>query len=120
MIVTRGVLLRSMRRRMPNIRFYDMMYYVNVIVDLLIQRIIDGRIIIVDGFGVLYRRTTKPRVNRDVTNNTLREIVFNQIMFRAHADFKRMIYANDSDFLRQLIKKKSRETIKKRKYRRIV
>ena len=110
MIVTRGDLLRSMLRRMPGIKFYDMMKYLNLIVEILIERALSDRITIVDGFGVLYRRKTKPRKVFNSLSKEYLYVVSHAVVLRGHKDFIEAIN-DDKDFIKEMIKENSAKQI---------
>ncbi|HUU88590.1 MAG TPA: hypothetical protein VMX17_12675 [Candidatus Glassbacteria bacterium] len=116
MIVTRGDLLRAMLKRMPGIKFYDMMKYVNIIVNILIKRALNNRITIIDGFGVLYRTKTQPKKTINIATGMVQNIVSHVVAFGPHKDF---IAAANSDkkFIKEMLKENSRKQINVRTYK---
>jgi len=114
MIVNKGILLRRLLKRMPTVRFYDMMYLVNCASELMIKRIIEDRPIIIDGFGTLHRVQEKPRRAFNVATRQMYTFEVNAVRFRPHIAFLRMIECVGKEYIKELIRKKSREAIKKR------
>lgn len=114
MIVNKGVLLRRLLKRMPTVRFYDMMYLVNCAAELMIKRIIEDRPVIIDGFGTLHRVQEKPRRAFNVGTRQMYTFQVNAVRFRPHIAFLRMIDAIGKDYLKELIRKNSKEVIKNR------
>lgn len=106
MIITRGDLLRSMLKRIPGIKFYDMMKYVNIIVDILIARALENRVTIVDGFGVLYRRKSKPRRIFNIGVGKHQHVVSHTVVLRGNKNFIEVINS-DIDFIKEMLKENS-------------
>ena len=116
MIVTRGDLLRSMLKRMPGIKFYDMMGYVNFIVGILVARALENRITIVDGFGVLYRKKSKPRKIFNIGVGKHQHVVSHTVVLRGNKSFIETINS-DKDFIKEMLKENSRKQINVRTYK---
>jgi len=106
MIVTRGDLLRSMLKRFPNIKFYDMMNYVNIIINILVTRVMENRITIVDGFGVLYRKKSKPRKILNIRTRIHQYAVAHTVVFHGHKSFIETINL-DKVFIKEMLKENS-------------
>jgi nucleoid DNA-binding protein len=117
MMIGRGELLRAMLKRMPYVKFYDMMFFVNAIIELMIKRILEDKIIIVDGFGVFNRMKTKPRKAVNIGTKEYQTIVGHYIAFRPHYAFMQMVKWTGEDFLKEIILKKSAKEIASRKRR---
>jgi len=115
MIINRGALLKIMLKRMPAIHYFDMMYYINCVIELLIKRILEDRLTMVDGFGVLYRAKQQPRRVFNVVTRECHVVVSNLVSFRPHKAFLRVIDENGIDFIKAMVKKKSAEEISARK-----
>ena len=116
LIVTRGDLLRSMLHRMPNVKFYDMMKYVNIIIQILIDRAVNDRISIIDGFGILYRRKTKPKRVFNSLKDKYFFVVSHSVVLRGNKDFIEMMN-NDKEFIKDNIKENSAKEISLRTYK---
>lgn len=119
-IVDRGRVLRLMLKRMPYVKFYDMMYFVNAIIELMIKRVIEDRVVIVDGFGVFSRREHKPRRLFNVNKKCFQDMVSHRINFNPHKDFLKMIEIVGKDFINELNRKKSKEEISKRTRKKVL
>jgi len=119
-ICHRGVILRAMKERMPYVKFYDMMYFVNAIIGLLKKRILEDRMIIVDGFGTISRVVHKPRRLYNVNKKDYNTVVSYNIYFSPHEDFLSLINLIGKDFIKELVRKKSRIEISKRKFSKVL
>ena len=106
MIVTRGDLLRSMLKRMPGIKFYDMMGYVNLIVRILVARALENRITIIDGFGVLYRKKSQPRKIFNIGTGKYQHVVSHTVVLRGNKSFIETINL-DKTFIKEMLKENS-------------
>ncbi len=117
MVINRSSLLRAMLKRMPSVKFYDMMYFVNAIIELIIKRILEDKVVIVDGFGILTRTKSKPRRAYNVSKREYQTIVSNSVAFRPHHALLKMVELTGEDFLKEVIRKKSIQEVSSRKKR---
>ena len=96
-------------KRLPMIKYHDLLFYFSVIFDLMTKRIIENRPVIIDGFGTFDRHRHGKRKRYDLVKKNYYYIHYNVVTFKPHYDLIKMMNIIGLDF----IKKQKEKRIKK-------
>jgi len=96
-------LKKRIRKRLPMLTKKQVDYFFKSIIEILIDRFISNQTVIIDNFGVLSRKKSKPRRVLNISTGKHQEIISNTICLRPNRAF--LAFFRD---------KKNREKIRKK------
>jgi len=117
MIIGKYKLYELVRRRLPSLSGPATSEYVNIVLDLIIERLCsDEQPVIIDNFGILCRRKLSPRRVRNITTKEHIYIITNSIFLRPSYAFSKFYKDKESRYvMKQRIVKKCQQIMKERK-----
>jgi len=119
MFITRKQLKAAIANRFPLEDKKSIFKYLDILIELLKDRLIRNMPIVINNFGILARRKFQPRKIGNISNRSSQIIVSERVFLRPSSNF--MSYFKDPDnrkLFYMVIKRKSEQTIRENKNKR--
>ena len=119
MFITRKQLKAAIANRFPLEDKKSIFKYLDILIELLKDRLIRNMPIVINNFGILARRKFQPRKIGNISNRSNQIIVSERVFLRPSSNF--MSYFKDPDnrkLFYMVIKRKSEQTIRENKNKR--
>lgn len=116
MLISNTELKKRIERRLPTLTKEEISIYFKSVIDLLIYRFMENYPVIIDNFGILSRKKTKPRKISNINTGESMEIISETVSFRPSYEFLEFFKdKKNRENLRRKIIKRSKQAIKKNK-----
>jgi len=102
-------------KRLPMVRYHDLLFYFSVIFDLMAKRIIENRPVIIDGFGTFDRQRYGKRKRVNISTKKHHYVNYNVVSFKPHYDLLKMADLIGLDFIRTQKEKREKTNKGKKK-----